>query len=182
MVKSLIPALLVILTLCTGCDAFRKLAGRPTSEDIEIKRAEIARIKAAEKQRVADSIAYVEKLRADSLAAADSIAESLAVEAAKKHPQSGKMLSPSALGGLSTSDLGNRYYVIIGAFKEKANAEKMLNSVSDAGFPGTIISFRNGMNAVGICQTNSIDKAFESLDRAKKESFCPPDAWILVNE
>lgn len=189
MVKSLIPALLAVLMLCTGCDAFRKLAGRPTSEDIAFKRAEIARMKEAQKQRQADSIAYAQKLMADSLAVADSIAEAskVAEEVQASKPdldrqERGTMLKPAALGGLFATDLDHRYYVIVGAFKEKANAEKMLNIVDAAGYAGTMISFRNGLNAIGICQTDDMNKAFDGLDKARKESFCPADAWILVNE
>lgn len=192
MVKSLIPALLIVLTLGTGCDAFRKLAGRPTSEDIELKRAEIVKIKEAEKQqRIADSIALAQKAAADSLAAADSIAASLENAAApeQKTPrpklggqERGTMLNPAALGGLFTTNLDYHYYIIVGAFKARANAEKMVNIVNEAGYTGTMISFRNGLNAVGVCQTDDMDKAFEGLAKAKKESFCPPDAWILVNE
>lgn len=192
MVKSLIPAMLIILTLSTGCDALRKLAGRPTSEDIELKRAEIVRVKeAARKQHVADSVALAQKLVADSLAAADSVAalseSKVAEEQKSPRPklggqERGTMLNPAALGGLFTTNLDYHYYIIVGAFKERANAEKMVNIVNAAGYTGTMISFRNGLNAVGVCQTDDIDKAFEGLAKAKGESFCPADAWILVNE
>lgn len=174
MAKSLIPALLIILTICTGCDAFRILAGRPTSRDIEDKKAEIAWAKYVEKQRAADSLALEETVRIDTLAVEE--------QPAAENVDMSKVRRSSSLGGLSTTALSCRYYVIVGAFKEMANAEKMTADVAQAGYPGTIISFRNGLNAVGLCQTNDRNAAFDSLDKLKKESFCPADAWILAND
>jgi hypothetical protein len=56
MKKSMILMLMVALPLLTGCDFFRKLAGRPTSEDIENKRVAIMRAEEAAHQARQDSI------------------------------------------------------------------------------------------------------------------------------
>mgnify|MGYP002512948656 CR=1 FL=1 len=48
------------MIMLTGCDFFRMLAGRPTSEDIENKRVEIIKAKEAAQKARQDSIARVE--------------------------------------------------------------------------------------------------------------------------
>jgi len=65
-----LPALLVLLTVATGCDTIRTLLGKPTSEDIE-------------NARLAQEAA--EKARQDSIALAQALAEQ-AAEAAKVIP------------------------------------------------------------------------------------------------
>ena len=56
MKKLMLLVLMVSMTVVTGCDFFRKLAGRPTSEDIEQKRIEIMRAQEAAHQARLDSI------------------------------------------------------------------------------------------------------------------------------
>ena len=72
MKKSFIILLAAMLSL-TGCDFFRKLAGRPTSEDIEQKRIEIMRAQEAAHQARLDSIKLEHQKVVDSLVIVDSI-------------------------------------------------------------------------------------------------------------
>ena len=76
--KSIIFMLMVTLTVVTGCDFFRKLAGRPTSEDIENKRVAIMRAEEAARQ------AQKEKERSADVAAA-LVKAVLAVKANPNH-------------------------------------------------------------------------------------------------
>lgn len=92
------------------------------------------------------------------------------------------VLNSSQLGGFLSSNLKMRYYVVVGAFADKLNAEKLLLQAKEKDFDGVIVTFKNGLNAVCICPSNYIDKAFERLEKLKNESFCPEDVWILVNE
>lgn len=166
--------MLVALTVFTGCDAFRKLAGRPTSEDIREKRSQIAMLVEAEKHR------------ADSLEAALAAvkAQEKAWRDLSEVPGSPEFVTLSSLGGLASKDmaLDNHYYIIIGAFKEIANAGKMLKNVTDAGFSGTIINFSSGLNGVGACPSDNLDSILDGMEKLKKEPFYPAEAWILVNE
>jgi hypothetical protein len=68
--------LLLVLTLLltTGCDFFRKLAGRPTSVELEERKLEILRIQEAEHQARLDSIKREHQMMLDSLARLDSLA------------------------------------------------------------------------------------------------------------
>lgn len=77
--------------LCSGCDVFRKLAGRPTSADIEARRAAIEAVQEAEHQARMDSLAKVEKQLADSLAVLDSLKN-----------MNETMLEPKSMGGLES--------------------------------------------------------------------------------
>ncbi len=182
MKKTLIFLVLAALVFCTGCDAFRKLAGRPVSEDIEAKRTEIERIKEAEHARIMDSLARVERAVADSLAIVDSIEREKEKSVLAQLSGSYSALKPAALGGLSETQLESRYYIIVGAFSNKSNAEKMLGQVEEAGYPAAIISFKNGYNAVGVCPAEKLDEVLESFEKLRSEKFCPDDAWILVGE
>lgn len=161
----------VVAMLATGCDFFRKLAGRPTSEDIAAKVERIrAEAQAREEARL-DSLRKVEKHRADSIAAMDSI---------RKEGQ--RMMPVERLGGLTVASLPARYYLIVGAFADMGNAERYSDQFSEHGYPAEIIAFRNGYNAVAVGKTNDITELYASLQQLKKQDFCPSNVWILTNE
>ena len=161
----------VSLFALTGCDFFRTLAGRPTSEEIEVRKLEILKAEQAAAQAILDSIKREQQIALDSLAALDSIKQF-----------GGTVLNPAKLGGLFTTRLEARYYVIVGAFMFRSNAEALLKKAKAAGYQPAIINFNNGMNAVGLAPCNNIVDAKEALKSVRKESFCPKDVWILLNE
>ena len=165
--------LIIFSVLClTGCDFMRKLAGRPTSEDVEVKRIELLRAEEAALQARLDSLRNVEqRMLQDSLNALDSISQ-----------YGGTVINPTTLGGLFSTKLEARYYVIIGAFRYRTNAELLLNKAVENGYKPALISFRNGKMAVGVCPTNNIKDAFIALKKVKMETFCPADVWVLLNE
>ncbi len=167
MKRIVVLILLVASFSFVSCDAFRKLAGRPTSDDIEA----IIEASRKEQEEARRQIAEIEKAYADSLAVLDSLRQ-----------LGGTVLSTSKIGGLYTTKLDYRYYVVVGAFKQRTLAERLLVKVNDSGYVGTIISFRNGFNAVAMCPSQSLARVFESLSKVKGEDFCPEDVWILVNE
>lgn len=159
-----------VLPLLSGCDFFRTLAGRPTSKDIEAARLRIEREEAAHRFRL-DSLRRVQKAMADSLELLD------AIKAEKSN-----ILSSGSVGGVGASALDCRYYIIVGAFSDKANAEKQGRKASDKGYRVTLVPFRNGYTAVALEGSRSLSEAYAALKRIKEESFCPADAWVLVNE
>ncbi len=161
----------VSLFALTGCDFFRTLAGRPTSEEIEVRKLEILKAEQAAAQAILDSIKREQQIALDSLAALDSIKQF-----------GGTVLNPAKLGGLFTTRLEARYYVIVGAFMFRSNAEALLKKAKAAGYQPAIINFNNGMNAVGLAPCSNIVDAKEALKSVRKESFCPKDVWILLNE
>lgn len=171
MKKSLVILMAASVLTLTGCDFFRSLAGRPTSEDIENRKLEILLAQEAVEQARLDSLRREKQMVLDSIAALDSIKQ-----------QGGTILNPSRLGGLFATKLEARYYVIVGSFRQRSNAEALLNSIADLGYSPALISFRNGMIAVGVCPVNTLPDALISLKTVKAEAFCPSDVWILVNE
>lgn len=172
MKRQVLLFLAVAVFAVSGCDFFRSLAGRPTSEDIEMKKIEILRAEEAALQARLDSLKNVEqKMMQDSLNALDSIRQI-----------GGSVLNPAKYGGLFATRLEARYYVIIGAFRTRTNAENLLRTAKEKGYRPALISFQSGMIAVGLSPVNKLTDALTELKKVKKEPFCPKDAWILVNE
>ncbi len=155
--------------LC-GCDFMRKLAGRPTSADIEAKRALIESEEAGHRARM-DSLRTMEKAMADSLNLIDSI---LALRS--------NVIPSGSLQGLRTAGLAHRYYIVVGAFSVEGNTAKLISKAEAAGYKCVKIPFSNGFTAVGICGTDNLREAFASLRKVRVEKFCPTDAWVLVND
>lgn len=170
--KSVILLLLAASLSVTGCDFFRVLAGRPTSKDIDAKRVMIMKAEEAALQARLDSIRRAEeKVVADSLAALDSLNAHGLV-----------MSDASRLGGLVDEGLPSRYHIIIGVFREKANARKLALQAEESGFSARLIECKRGMIAVGVCPSDRITQIYENLQRLRNEAFCPKDSWILLNE
>jgi len=169
--KRLLVILVFSLPLLCGCDAMRKLAGRPTSDEIEARRVALMQQQEAEHMRRIDSLRQEERRVADSLAMIDSLRQ-----------MRGTILNPAKLGGLFTTKLDFRYYIVVGAFANRINAESLLNVAKEKGYVPTIINFRSGLYAVGICPSDNLNAVYSDLLKVKKESFCPSDVWILVNE
>ena len=157
-------ALVAVMLVCCSCDMFRKIAGRPTSDELETRRNEIlqeeARIEALKQRRQAQE---------DSLAIVDSIRR-----------METDVHSLSEIGDLYTTALDHRYYIVVGSFRDEANAESLLKSASEAGYVPVRINLGK-FTAVGLCPTDRLTDAFLSLKSVKREWFCPSDVWILVN-
>jgi hypothetical protein len=173
-----LPLVMLSAFLFTGCDFFRTLAGRPTSKDIDAKQlaallSEKAELEAANKSLEARYEIICNEFQnfKDSLSALDSISQ-----------YGGTVLNPTTLGGLFSTRLEARYYVIVGAFKYRSNAEALLKMTKKYGYNPALISFRNGRMAVGLCPSNNIKDAFKGLKKVKNEPFCPSDVWVLRNE
>ena len=158
MKKTLIMLLALSVLAVSSCDFVRTLAGRPTQAQLDRMRAERNRQEEARHQATLDSMARVEKQMADSL------------EALEKHlldsltQSQGTVLNPSKLGGLFTTKLENK-----------------LKSCNAVGYTATIISFRNGLLAVAICPSNSLDETLRKLKEIRGTEVCPQDGWILIN-
>lgn len=171
--RTIILTAIALSVLVTGCDTFRKLAGRPTSAAIEAKRVAIManerRLQAMADVR-RDSIEAAKIRTADSLAVLDSLAH-------KKFA----MYGASSKGGLQDSGKYAVYNVILGSFKDRSNAEKLKRRAADAGYESLLIPFRNGFTAVAVCPTDCLATAFRSLKKVREEDFCPDDAWVLDN-
>ena len=177
MKRFVILSLSLAALLASSCDFFRSLAGRPTSEELEEKKVEMLRIQEEIRhQAVLDSLEQVRQRMADSLAALEAhLLDSLS-------QTKGTILNPTRLGGLFTTKLEAKYYIVVGAFRTRSYAERKLAKCNEAGHTGTIISFRNGLLAVGICPSDSLNDTWNKLRELRGNGICPKDAWILINE
>lgn len=171
MKKILLMSLALSLLAVSGCDMFRRLAGRPTGKELDRIKVEMLRQQEVRHQARIDSLKKVEKALSDSIAVLDSIRQ-----------LHGTILNPSEIGGLYTTMLDFRYYIVVGAFKDRTNAEVFLTTVKNEGYKPVLISFRNGFNAVGIAPANDLFQVYNSLKTVKQKDFCPDDVWILVND
>lgn len=159
-----------------SCDFVRTIAGRPTSAQLETIRQEKIAAEEARHQAVLDSMERVRQHMADSLEALElHLLDSLT-------QAKGTILNPSKLGGLYTTKLEAKYCIVVGAFKERRNAERKLKQCNDAGYTATIVSFRNGFNAVAICPSDSLNETLKTIKQIRGTGICPKDCWILINE
>ena len=171
MKRHVILLLLVVMFAATGCDFFRNLAGRPTSEDIVRRKIELMHAEEARLEARLDSLRQAVRTMQDSLNTLDTISSF-----------GGKIMNTSDLGGLFDTELQARYYVIIGSFKSRSNAEALLKKASVKDYAPALVNFKNGMIAVGVCPSDNLKKESEAVKALKAETFCPADVWILVND
>ena len=116
-----VPLAICVLLALTGCDFMRKLGGRPTSEDIERARVEKLLAEEAALKASLDSLKAEKQSVQDSIDALEQFVQ-----------QGGTVLNPSKLGGLYTTKLQYKYYVIIGAFRARSNAEALFSKIGRA--------------------------------------------------
>ena len=145
-----IAIMTLVATAVTGCDFFRRLAGRPDSEWIEAKAEAIRQEEEALRIRQ-DSLERARKAEADSLAAADSV---------------------------RIANHRYRFCVILGSFSSKENAERYVEEIAAKGYKCELLTFRNS-TAVGVCPTDDEAQAKKSLSELQRQDFCPNGAWIL---
>ena len=174
MKKTLILAVM-LLSVVSSCDFVRTLAGRPTSARLEEMREERMRAEEARHQAVLDSMERAEKALAEALAARE---QELLDSLTQAH---GTVLNPSRLGGLFTTKLESKYYIVVGAFRNRTFAERKLTQCNEAGYTATIISFRNGLLAVSVCPSDNLEETLRTLKKLRGTEVCPEDGWILMN-
>lgn len=168
-------SLAIIFTFCSviavanGCDFLRRVAGGPTSAEIKVKAESMLAAEAAKETARQDSIQMASRHLLDSAAAVDSL-------------QKENVLKPRTLGDLAAKEGLKKYYVIVGSFSSRANAERFSKDISGKGFPSELIQFKNGYTAVGIRGTDDVIQIRGSLNEVRRQDFCPEGVWILVNE
>ena len=74
------------------------------------------------------------------------------------------------------------YYILIGTFTQKANADKLEKLASRCGEKVTRLEFVNGKTAIALRRSDNVNDAFVALGEVRKLSFSPKDACILVVE
>lgn len=172
---SLILAVVVLLFSASSCDFLRKVAGRPTSEDIARKKAMIEAIELEKAQRAESLEDTLSAIVVESVQ--DTVEDVMASIVANKIKLAGSKAVSSGVREL----IKFRYVVVIGAFGSPTNAEALAGRARELSYDVILIPYSNGLTAVGVCPSDDLSKCFEALMHLRKESFCPSDAWILDN-
>lgn len=175
MKKPLILLLALLAMLSASCDFVRVVAGRPTAAQVEKMRQEQLQAEKLAHQARLDSMKQVQQAMADSLAAL----EAFLLDSLSQTKET--VINPSKLGGLNTPKLEYRYYIVVGAFRNPAYAERKKAACDEAGYPASVVGFRNGLLAVAVCPSNSLDQTLKTLKQLRGKDICPRDGWILVN-
>ena len=175
----------ILLLLCVssfllgGCDFVRVIAGRPTSNYIEAKRALIARqqlldkiaVEAEEPQEVPQEEAREEVRKEVENQEYKALEEELSSQR--------KLITTETVTKVKKENLSRRYYVVIGSFSQEPNARALAQKAASEGYEAVLLPYYNGFNAVALNPCDDLVEANKVLTEAKKHSFCPADAWIL---
>ena len=204
--KKLIQTVLILIPVAlaaTGCDFFRKLAGRPTSDQIAAM-AEAIRLE--ESARIADSLRKAlaepqEDSAATTPAPATPAAQAASTPtasspvtatttpaaAAPATAPSAPATAPSAPAAAASApataapapagDL-KRFYVVMASFGNSANANKYASILEAKGYPATILK-RGSYQVVAVCGTDDEAAIKQSFDEIRRQDFCPQGVWII---
>lgn len=180
--KKLIQTVLILIPVAlaaTGCDFFRKLAGRPTSDQIAAM-AEAIRLE--ESARIADSLRKaLAEPQEDSAATTPAPAEQTSAAQAASTPTASSPVTaattPAAAAPAPAGDL-KRFYVVMASFGNSANANKYASILEAKGYPATILR-RGSYQVVAVCGTDDEAAIKQSFDEIRRQDFCPQGVWII---
>ena len=175
--KKLIQTVLILIPVAlaaTGCDFFRKLAGRPTSDQIAAM-AEAIRLE--ESARIADSL---RKALAEPQEDSVAIAPATATQAASTPTASSPVTAATTPATVAPAPAGDlkRFYVVMASFGNSANANKYASILEAKGYPATILK-RGSYQVVAVCGTDDEAAIKQSFDEIRRQDFCPQGVWII---
>lgn len=75
-----------------------------------------------------------------------------------------------------------RYFVIIGSFRNPENAKKYQGQLTDDGFSSEIIKNEAGLYRVSVLATDEIESAREDIRRIRKSFPEYFDTWLLIQK
>ena len=167
--RGVLPVIVLVLSvafMATGCDFFRVLAGRPTSKDIEAKREQILRSAQDDKVTApSDTVASTE--------------QPVATGQDEAKPDTVAHERPTGPQTVPKTGEQKRFYVIMGAFSSRENAEKYAARIKGFGYEPEFFGFTEGRTAVGIGGTDDQEEAKAFMKELKGQDFCPEGVWIL---
>lgn len=159
---TLLFALLTLASVVSGCDFMRRLAGRPTSADIEAKRQKLA-TRTDEHAARMDSLSVVQQQFADSLAKAET--QQAQEEVKKVEPE-----KPVVVPGETVEDMSTRYAVTLAAFSKYKDAKALCDKAREAGYDARLIH-RKQYISVAVVLTNDRSEAVAVKKKVEKEKF-----------
>ena len=192
--RKLIQTVLILLPVAltvTGCDFFRRLAGRPTSDQIAamaeaIRLEESARIADSLRRAVADTsaaqVAESQEAPAVAPAPAATVPATPAPTPAATVPaatavQTAPAATPEPVAPAPPDDL-KRFYIVMASFGKVSNARNYAATLEAKGYPATILK-RGGYQVVAVCGTDDEAAVNKSFDEIRRQDFCPQGVWII---
>ncbi|EKD31465.1 MAG: hypothetical protein ACD_77C00325G0004 [uncultured bacterium] len=168
--------------LFSGCDWLRSTVGMPTSQDLARMETEL-RMK-----RTADSL---DALMNDTLPKSDSIVKTDSVPKPLTKPSTSVVPNSTATPPttvqkkaeviapkVASSQLTARYYVIVGSFKDDANAAKMDSYLLKNGYKPIRLEFKNGYKVVSSGAFSDANEAYTATRKLLQLEFSPEDIWV----
>lgn len=175
---TVLSACAALLLAVTGCDFLRTVAGRPTSDEIAVKREAIALREAQEQAALAreravrDSLAAVERHRADSAAAEVFFRE-----------EKVSRIHSGSLPGVRQEGEPFRYCVVLAGFTQPENAAHFSDRLKAAGYEPVVMKYTRGRSTVvGVGATDDFGAVRVTYEKVRQEPFCPGDAWIFIKD
>ena len=164
-------AFLSAALIVSVCDFMRKVAGRPTSADLQAMVA----AREQEEARAARALQERQQREKELQYQADSL---LAVQTME-----GIVMNRlSDLNVRVTTELPAKYNVVLGAFSDASNADNLISRLKEAGYEASAMRYRSGKTAVLACCTDSFVELGKSFASLQKENYCPKDVWVIVKE
>ena len=62
------------------------------------------------------------------------------------------------------------------------NAARKAQRCEEAGYPASVFTFKNGLNAVAVCPSDQLGETVRNLKALRGSAICPSDGWILVSD
>ena len=87
-----------------------------------------------------------------------------------------KSATQRSSGALEPNDVKQTFYIVLGSFSDKSNADKMVEKLKAEGKSGATTVDRGGKYSVSLTSYSNIDDANEKIEGHKAEF---PHAWIL---
>jgi hypothetical protein len=164
--------LMTAIMVVTGCDWIRVQLGMATSQDIAAMKKE---------RQYDDSV----RLMNDSVALSGNTSEmratdgkSMKISDTSAFNQQKRQPEQIAVSTPAKTNLTNRYYVIIGSFKDHSNSAKMAEYLKSKGFTPTIMDFKNGFRVVSTSSYSTLGQAFNEMYKLRDQNFGPDDIWV----
>lgn len=92
------------------------------------------------------------------------------------------LLSPTKIGGIVNRGIAAKYAIVVGAYRDEGNARRKVQACREKGFETDIVDFRNGLHAVTIGHSDSLEEVLHTLSSIKRSSVSPAEPWILTVE
>ncbi len=89
---------------------------------------------------------------------------------------------PPEVAGIEAYQLGSKYAIVVGAYREGNLAKRRVQYLEEKGYPASIVKYENGVLAVVICPSDNKEATLLKLEDLRGTDVCPQDGWILTNE